>query len=245
MMKNAIPAAFQTAAAMVKLTRRQNMKTLTIQFDTPMALSEVPFFRGAVLASLCKADVLFHNHEKDGLRYSYPLVQYKSIGDRAAIFCIGDGTKVIGSFFSSGQQDMFIGHEWRELHITDISSDDAGFDFAGTDHDYTIRNWAPLNEVNYAAWKKSDGMAARVDLLQRILRGNILSMLKGLGIFIDRRVTAVIDDIRNVREMSYKNVPLIVMDTDFRTNIRLPANIGLGKHVSVGYGLVNRKEQSH
>lgn len=122
------------------------MKTLTIQFDTPMALSEVPFFRGAVLASLCKADVLFHNHGKEGLRYSYPLVQYKSIGDRAAIFCIGDGTKVINSFFSSGQRDMFIGHEWRELHITDISSDDAGFGFAGTGQDYTIRNWAPLNE---------------------------------------------------------------------------------------------------
>lgn len=221
------------------------MKTLTIQFDTPMELGEVPLFRGAVLASLCKADVLFHNHGEGGLRYSYPLVQYKSIGGRAAIFCIGEGTKVIGSFFTSGQQDMYIGHEWRELRISGVSSDEADFAFPSAEQHYTITNWAPLNEPNYAAYKRADGMAARLDLLQRILRGNILSMLKGIDIFIEQRVTAVIDDIRNVRELNYKNVPLIVMDTDFHTNILLPGNIGLGRHVSVGYGLVNRKEQRH
>ena len=153
---------FQTAAAMAKLTRRQNMKTLTIQFDTPMALSEVPFFRGAVIASLCKADVLFHNHEKEGLRYSYPLVQYKSIGDRAAIFCIGDGTKVIGSFLSSGQHDMFIGHEWRELHITDVSSDDAGFDFAGADQEYTIEEMEAIEAEQDAAIAAIEAQAAAV-----------------------------------------------------------------------------------
>lgn len=222
-----------------------NMKTLTIQFDTPMALREVPLFRGAVLASMCKADVLFHNHGKDGLRYSYPLVQYKSIDGHAAIFSIGEGTKVIGNFFSASQHDMYIGHEWRELHITDVSSDDSSFSFGETEERYTIRSWAPLNDANYAIWKKADGMAARLDLLQRILCGNILSMLKGIDIFVSSRVTAVIDDIRNVREMSYKLVPLLVMDTDFHTNIRLPANIGLGRHVSVGYGIVNRKEQRH
>ncbi|MDY6336725.1 MAG: CRISPR-associated endonuclease Cas6 [Succinivibrionaceae bacterium] len=221
------------------------MKTLTIQFDTPMRLGEVPYFRGAVLASLCGADVLFHNHGKSGLRYSYPLVQYKSIGGRAAIFCIGEGTKVIGGFFAKSQQDMYIGREWREFHIEEVKSDDADFAFTGTPQSYTITSWAPLNRENYWVWRNADGMSARLALLERILCGNILSMLKGIDIFTKERVTAVIDDIRNVREFSYKGVPLVAMDTDFHTNILLPGNIGLGRHASIGYGLVNRKEQTH
>ena len=35
------------------------------------------------------------------------------------------------------------------------------------------------------------------------------------------------------------------MDAEFHTNIILPGNIGLGRHASIGYGLVNRKELTH
>ena len=222
-----------------------DMKTLTIQFDTPMRLGEVPYFRGAVLAQLCGADVLFHNHGKSGLRYSYPLVQYKSIGGRAAIFCIGEGTRVIGGFFAKSQQDIYIGREWREFHIEEVKSDEADFAFSETPIYYTITGWAPLNEENYWAWKKADGLAEKLPLLERILRGNIRSMLKGVDIFTEKRITAVIDGISNVHEQSYKGVPLAVMDAEFHTNIILPGNIGLGRHASIGYGLVNRKELTH
>ena len=67
------------------------IKTLTIQFDTPLRRSEIPLFRGAIIAAIPSSNILFHNHDGTSLRYSYPLIQYKRIGGRAAITCIGKG----------------------------------------------------------------------------------------------------------------------------------------------------------
>ena len=45
------------------------IKTLTIQFDTPLHRSEIPLFRGAVIAVIPSSNILFHNHNGTALRY--------------------------------------------------------------------------------------------------------------------------------------------------------------------------------
>lgn len=44
------------------------IKTLTIQFDTPLHRSEIPLFRGAVIAAIPSSNILFHNHNGTALR---------------------------------------------------------------------------------------------------------------------------------------------------------------------------------
>ena len=56
---------------------------LTIQFAIEISRQEIPLFRGAINYSLENQSVLFHNHDGDGLRYAYPLIQYKQIKDKS------------------------------------------------------------------------------------------------------------------------------------------------------------------
>ena len=59
---------------------------LTIQFANEISQHEVPLFRGAINYSLDNHSILFHNHDGDGLRYAYPLIQYKQIKE-SFFFC--------------------------------------------------------------------------------------------------------------------------------------------------------------
>ena len=42
-----------------------------------------------------------------------------------------------------------------------------------------------LNEINYALFLETDDLVTRIKMLERILVGNILSFLKGIGVRID------------------------------------------------------------
>lgn len=85
---------------------------LTIRFHNDISFVELPQFRGAVISKVPSSLILFHNHEGDKLRYHYPLIQYKRIGGKAAILCLGKGTEAVGEFFANADFHLRIG--WRE-----------------------------------------------------------------------------------------------------------------------------------
>ena len=68
-----------------------NVRVLTIKFANPLRHQQVPEFRGAVIAALDQKRLLFHNHDEQGLRYAYPLIQYKVLDGKAAIVATGEG----------------------------------------------------------------------------------------------------------------------------------------------------------
>lgn len=61
------------------------LPTIVIQFDNEIESKALPYFRGAVFASLEKKDNLFHNHDDEKLRYASPLILYKRIHKEAAV----------------------------------------------------------------------------------------------------------------------------------------------------------------
>ena len=91
------------------------IKTLTIQFDTPLRCSEIPLFRGAVISAIPSSNILFHNHDGTSLRYSYPLIQYKRIGGKAAITCIGKGVDAMEELFVNDNLGVNIGRRKVDL----------------------------------------------------------------------------------------------------------------------------------
>ena len=98
------------------------IKTLTIQFDTPLRQSEIPLFRGAIIAAIPSSNVLFHNHDGTSLRYSYPLIQYKRIGGKAAITCIGNGIDAMEELFVNANYTLKIGRRNVEIKIESIKA---------------------------------------------------------------------------------------------------------------------------
>ena len=72
---------------------------------------------------LPQKDVLFHNHTKEGgYRYAYPLIQYKRLNNKAALFCIGEGVENIGVLFASNNFNVRIGNKRHCLQIEEVNA---------------------------------------------------------------------------------------------------------------------------
>ncbi|GAB4409601.1 MAG: CRISPR-associated endonuclease Cas6 [Bacteroidia bacterium] len=210
---------------------------LRVIFDDEMEAHEIPALRGAIAARAGYDHILFHNHQDEGYRYAYPLIQYKRIGRRPAVVCVGRGVEEIHHFFQ--QPDWSVEISGRRLPMRILRMDLALISLALLDapRTYAIRKWVALNPENWNSYQQIGSVAEQRDFLARKLTGNMLSYAKGIGWHVDGRIeTTLLDaDIHTVR---IKSVSLTAFDARFRTNVSLPDDIGLGGKVSLGYGTV-------
>ena len=221
---------------------------LLVRFQNEIAPYEVPAFRGAVITQVPKELVLFHNHTDDGFRYRYPLIQYKRIHGKAAIFCIGKGTEEIGAFFSSTSLTLDIGTRKEALATDVIFANNWILQPWKSTFTYSLRKWLPFNQDNYNKYKQYDGLSEKVEILEHILVGNILSLCTGVGYHVEEQVTCKIFKISNERLYTHKGVKIQGMDVVFQTNVYLPNYIALGKAVSHGFGIITEikeKQDKH
>ena len=137
---------------------KKEIRTLTVFYDTEINSKEIPLFRGAVLKSLGdKANVLYHNHTgESSFRYSYPLIQYKRLGGKAAIVCIEEGADVIGQFLSEGMSSFILGERIVECTIMKVVPAKITVQLWKTTFSYSIKRWLPLNERNYHLYQLTD-----------------------------------------------------------------------------------------
>lgn len=221
-----------------------NVKTLIIRFANEIRQQDLRFFRGAVIAAVGQSDsTLFHNHDGEGFRYRYPLIQYKRIHKKAAIVCVGEGCDEIGAFFSRSDFRLQLGNQAEQLfeiemvtpHRTVVQTWNDGFV-------YYINNWLPLNKENYQSYQQLEGIADRAQMLERILTGNILSACKGFGITIEGHIENKILQLDAPHPSIYKGVSWTNFDAVVRSNVSLPDYIGLGKGASLGHGIITSRK---
>ena len=72
--------------------------TIIIQFENEIEAKAIPFFRGAVIASLDEKNILFHNHDEDKLRYSYPSSNTNSSIRKQQSWVSGKESKLSANF---------------------------------------------------------------------------------------------------------------------------------------------------
>ncbi|MGN0186731.1 MAG: CRISPR-associated endonuclease Cas6 [Paludibacteraceae bacterium] len=225
----------------------QKIKILTIQFANELLLSEISQFRGAIIAKVPPALTLFHNHIGDNLRYRYPLIQYKRIQGKAAIICVGEGAEAIGNFFTQADFRLKIGTREEEFVVESIRANQWLLQPWETDFRYTLRKWLPFNGTNYTIYRQLDGLSDRVELLEHILIGNMLSMCTGLGKHIESPITCKVVQIIGEQTYTFKGVKMQGFDIEFCTNIYIPDYLGIGKGVSHGFGVIhkmNKKQEN-
>lgn len=213
-----------------------------VKFQNEISFREVPLFRGAILNALDgQADVLYHNHTGDStFRYSYPLIQYKRIQKKAAIFCIGEGVEAIGQFLAAQKFSIQLGERSVQLAIETVYPKRNLVQTWESTFRYHLRNWLALNSENYQKYKELDEMTTRISFLENILIGNLLSFAKGMKIDIKEQIVCKMLSLDEPRLISVKGVKMMAFDAEFKTNLSLPDYMGIGKHVSIGYGTVVR-----
>ena len=198
------------------------LRTLQVRFDTPIARWELPLLRGAIISLLSRDNTIYHNHEAGGLRYAYPLIQYRQIDGKAALVCVADGVDALGDLLQAESLETMIGKRHVTLRIEHIDADRHEVEMRDVPVIYQLSDWLPLNDKNYKLFERERGLVARVLKLQQILTGNILSMLKGVGIFVPSQLETEITAMTPMRSVKYKGVPLVTLTYSLPPTYRCP-----------------------
>lgn len=217
------------------------IRALTIITDAEIHQNEVPLFRGAVINSLGEhPNLYFHNHlDDDKFRYAYPLIQYKRLGGKAAIVCVEEGVDIIGQFLTEVNGTLNIGERQITCHTDKIQPAKILVQTWEEMFNYHISRWLPLNSQNYQRYKDIEGVVEKVSFLENILKANLLSMLKGLDIHLEKELILKITEISDSYLIHHKGVKMMAFNADFKCNLSIPNNIGIGKNASIGCGIIS------
>ena len=218
------------------------IRTLTVLTDAEIRQNEIPLFRGAVIHSLGEhPNVYFHNHlYDDKFRYAYPLIQYKRLESKAAIVCVEDGVDIIGQFLTEVNGTLTIGDRQITCNTGRIQPARILVQTWEEMFNYHISRWLPLNSQNYQRYKGIEGVVGKVSFLENILKANLLSMLKGLDIHLEKELILKITEISDSYLIHNKGVKMMAFNADFKCNLSIPNNIGIGKNASIGCGRVHQ-----
>lgn len=222
------------------------IRTLTVTTNAEIRQNEISLFRGAVIHSLGEhPNVFFHNHlDDEQFRYSYPLIQYKRLGGKAAIVCIEDGVDSIGQFLTEVDGTLTIGDRQVTFKTDRIQPARILVQTWENMFNYHISRWLPLNSQNYQRYKNIEGVVEKVSFLENILKANLLSMLKGLDIHLEKELILKITEIGPPYLIHNKGVKMMAFNADFKCNLSIPNNIGIGKNASIGYGTTHQLQKS-
>ena len=201
-----------------------------LDFDSDFRMTPVKL-RG-FLAHLFTNIPEFHHHSDHS--YHYPLIQYKRIHHKLAVVGIDDYADIIFQNISSLDH---VTTETEKVPLSSIEIKCGSYQLKQVCKKYKFTSpWIALNETNYATFKKLKNSEKR-SFLEKILTGNILSMFKGLGIFVDYKIIITITKFKNITVTAHKN-KFAGMYAEFESNILLPNHIGLGKSVTKGFGVI-------
>lgn len=217
----------------------KKVRTLNIRFDSELKTSEISAFRGAIIEKVGRENTLFHNHTGDNsYRFGYPLIQYKSIARRPAIMCIDYGVDEIHRFFEQPDWQLNINGREINMKIDRMNMNEFTMQVWDKMFDYSIINWLALNEENMKRYKATEYETDRIELMEGIMKSNIISFAKGIDWTVDKPIEVKITKMNEPVITSFKKMPKLAFSLSFRSNVFLPNFIGLGKGVSRGFGTV-------
>lgn len=224
-----------------------------IQLEDELKPYEVNALRAAVADVVSKAigrdnteGVMFHNHipEKQ-YKHGYPLIQYKRINNQPTIIFLEDAVDVAHHFFANVPTNLLIHNHLISTKIAELVLKQPVLQVWDNEFTYKIYDYGAIREKNKQEFDSLDNLKDKIVFLERMLVSHIVAFGLNIGWEInkERKVEVNIKDILKHRTIPYKDMDWDAFDLVFKTNISLPNFIGLGNHVSVGWGTLKISKQ--
>ena len=193
-------------------------------------------FRGYIGREFNKYPIL-HNHYSEGkFLYSYPLIQYQIINGQASILGIDEGADILKEVAPS-INELKLGDSYYKVENQLILEKDYDVKPVKDELHYKFINpWLALNTQNYSKYNNLKSWKESKIMLNKILVGNILSMAKGLGIIVNKRIH--VKSHLEQTKATYKNINMLGFTGEFKVDFKIPDFFGFGKGVSQGFGTV-------
>jgi len=210
-----------------------------VRFSTRLSPAEVPAFRGALGWLAGDTYPLIHNHmENDQLRWSYPLIQYRSIDNQAAIVALNEGADEIFSLLNDDALEIDIQGRLVALRVESVRLRTYPLVVWNRPLDYRLHSWLPLKNETEEDYRRALHESSLPTFFARKLTGNMLSYAKGVGWHVDKPIQTVVGRVSSPIKRRFKGIDFLSFDLTFSTNLFLPPYIGLGKSAALGFGSV-------
>ncbi len=223
------------------------LRILSVSFDAHVPPWQLPQFRGAMAHKVGLEHDWFHNHDNEngGYHQRYPLIQYKidRRGEQMCpmLLCLQHGIEEAHHFFSRPDWSLRIGDRDLPMRIARLDVSQHPLRVTEAPLRYRLHRWKPFNPENYQHYRSLSGIAEQFAFLESLLGSHILAFASGVDWQIDGHFQLKITDLLKSEWMEYKGLKVMGFTIDFETNLTLPAGIGLGKAVSMGYGRLQRQ----
>lgn len=204
--------------------------SLTYIMDKPLSKRSAEKLRG-FFGSKYRDNNLFHNHDQAGKSiYRYPLIQYKLIDGNLSIIGLSEGAAFIKEEFVQYDALELGAARYDRFEIRLITRQ-VEFNISDSLHRYRFDSiWLPLNHKNYDLYQRG-----KLDL-NIALRNNLLSDLKGLGVWVDSQI--MVNGQFSPREVELDNTVMTGFVGEFVCNLQIPDYVGTGKRKSIGFGTI-------
>jgi hypothetical protein len=186
---------------------------------------------------------LIHNHDAETGKpiYRYPLIQFKLLDRIPTVIAVTDDAVRMFSYLFMELDQVVIDGVTIPVFEKDLWIDIADFGYTQDTCTYQfVSPWLGLNQKNFRRYEAVENHTEKVSVLKSALVGNILSMSKNLGVWLEKD-QQIYAEIR-VEEIAVhlKGKPMIGFTGFFKTNFQIPDGLGIGKSVSRGFGTVRR-----
>lgn len=215
---------------------KYNVVNLILKTDLKLTASPTKV-RGYIGNTFKDYPILHNHYSNDKFLYSYPYVQYKVINGDVLIVGIDEGADLVKKI----APELSVLSLDREYIITEKLIHEKEFDIKPSSeekHYEFITPWMGLNQGNYKKYTNTKSWKDKKEILNKVLVGNLLSMSKGLGIIINKRLYAKTHFDEKIVE--YKGVKMNAFAGEFKIHYDIPDYFGLGKGVSQGFGCVKQ-----
>ena len=204
--------------------------------------SQIHKLRGYV-GNLFKDHDLIHNHDLTTGKqiYRYPLIQFKLIDNTPGVVAITDKAIEIFTEIFMKLDEIRIDGTVIPVHEKDLQVETTDFGYADETFMYKfVSPWIGLNQGNYQKYTATGNKSEKTTLLIQSMTGNILSMSKGLGCWLEKDQQIKLDIQLKEKPVNLKGKAMIGFTGIFKTNFLIPDYLGIGKSVSRGLGTVKR-----
>lgn len=213
-----------------------------LRFEEKLDLAKLRCFRGAIIDMVGPEATSFHNHTKKGYLYRYPTIQYKVMDGHVCLIGMGESAFSVMQLAGKFPCEILIGKQKMVFHVLDCRLVPYEPIIEDAPKLYQLSQYIALTGENFTKYHSMIALTDKITLVEQIITGNILSFLKGIGYHAADCIEVAITRFSELREKSYKQVNFNVFDVQFVSNIVLPEAIGLGKSVSVGFGVLTKLE---
>jgi len=207
---------------------------LTLEPEYPLLFSvgELRSFLNKELAEF----MALHRTNTPGFVHRYPVLQAKKVKRDLIVIGVSQGADCLGQIIRDRRT---LGAGDNTCRITACDSDVRSEPFGTTDTVTAYEFLTPylaLNQQHAKLFYSLNGKAQRDAFLQTLLSAHLATLAKSL----DCRITTPVSCEAKLRfkRDRIENENVMVFHGKFRTNLRIPDYLGIGRRVSQGYGTI-------